>query len=73
MAGRHFFTVQNWLILKKLYKSGNYDIMTAKQALYLRMPVSAFTAEIRAQKDGAAGGHGVMTAKQAFYIPADEL
>ena len=47
--------------------------MTAEQALYLRMPVSAFTAEIRAQKDGAAGGHGVMTAKQALYIPADEL
>ena len=47
--------------------------MTAKQELYLRMPVSAFTAEIRAQKDGAAGGHGVMTAEQAFYIPADEL
>ena len=39
----------------------------------LCIPVSAFTAEIRAQKDGAAGGHGVMTAEQALYIPADEL
>ena len=46
--------------------------MTAKQELYLRIPVSALAAESRAL--GSAGGswprsgHGIMTAKQELYL-----
>lgn len=46
--------------------------MTAKQALYLHIPVSALAAESRAL--GSAGGswprsrHGIMTVKRGLYL-----
>ncbi len=55
-----------FLILEK------YGIITAKRLLYLRIPVSAFTAEIRALKSagGCHGpkGHGIITAKRLLYL-----
>ena len=46
--------------------------MTVKRALYLRIPVSAFTAESRALSSAGGSwprsGHGIMTAKQELYL-----
>ena len=49
--------------------------MTAKQSLYLRMPVSAFTAENRAlipPEAAISGGYGIMAASR-HYTCAEPL
>ncbi len=43
-----------------------YGIMSAERTLYLRIPVCAFTAQIRAHKHTVAEGHGIEIT-QIFY------